>query len=80
MLEKACSRLKKAKIRFETRIFQFISLFKAMHLYWKDRTSGKVEDDVYLFPDDAEFVHVPQCKDGRVYLLKFKSHRFLIPR
>ncbi|CAG5109888.1 Oidioi.mRNA.OKI2018_I69.chr2.g4361.t1.cds [Oikopleura dioica] len=47
---------------------------QAMHLYWKDRTSGKVEDDVYLFPDDAEFVPVPQCKDGRVYLLKFKSH------
>jgi len=47
---------------------------QAMHLYWKDRTTGKVEDDVYLFPDDAEFVHVPQCKDGRVYLLKFKSH------
>merc|ERR1712210_382825 len=47
---------------------------QAMHMFWKDRTTGKVEDDVYLFPDDAEFVHVPQCKDGRVYLLKFKSH------
>ncbi|XP_012274243.1 proteasomal ubiquitin receptor ADRM1 homolog isoform X2 [Orussus abietinus] len=44
-----------------------------MHFCWKDRTSGVVEDDLIIFPDDCEFKHVPQCKSGRVYLLRFKS-------
>ncbi|XP_078042395.1 regulatory particle non-ATPase 13 isoform X1 [Augochlora pura] len=44
-----------------------------MHFCWKDRTTGFVEDDLIIFPDDCEFKHVPQCKTGRVYLLKFKS-------
>ncbi|CAH1776077.1 unnamed protein product [Owenia fusiformis] len=44
-----------------------------MHFCWKDRTSGQVEDDLIIFPDDIEFKHVPQCTTGRVYLLKFKS-------
>lgn len=29
--------------------------------------------DLIIFPDDCEFKHVPQCKTGRVYLLRFKS-------
>ncbi|KAG7198081.1 hypothetical protein KM043_018249 [Ampulex compressa] len=44
-----------------------------MHFCWKDRTTGTVEDDLLIFPDDCEFKHVPQCKTGRVYLLRFKS-------
>ncbi|XP_015433788.1 PREDICTED: proteasomal ubiquitin receptor ADRM1 homolog isoform X2 [Dufourea novaeangliae] len=44
-----------------------------MHFCWKDRTTGFVEDDLIIFPDDCEFKHVPQCKNGRVYLLRFKS-------
>ncbi|XP_043256217.1 proteasomal ubiquitin receptor ADRM1 isoform X1 [Colletes gigas] len=44
-----------------------------MHFCWKDRTTGFVEDDLIIFPDDCEFKHVPQCKSGRVYLLRFKS-------
>ncbi|KAK7091640.1 proteasomal ubiquitin receptor ADRM1-B-like isoform X2 [Littorina saxatilis] len=44
-----------------------------MHFCWKDRTSGNVEEDLIIFPDDAEFKHVPQCTTGRVYVLKFKS-------
>ncbi|XP_013102963.1 proteasomal ubiquitin receptor ADRM1 homolog isoform X1 [Stomoxys calcitrans] len=44
-----------------------------MHFCWKDRTSGKVEDDLIVFPDDFEFKRVEQCKTGRVYVLKFKS-------
>lgn len=44
-----------------------------IHLCWKDRTSGIVEDDLIIFPDDCEFKKVEQCKTGRVYLLKFKS-------
>ncbi|KAL2744160.1 proteasomal ubiquitin receptor ADRM1 isoform X1 [Vespula maculifrons] len=44
-----------------------------MHFCWKDRTTGIVEDDLIIFPDDCEFKHVPACKSGRVYLLRFKS-------
>lgn len=44
-----------------------------MHFCWQDRTSGVVEDDLIIFPDDCEYIKVPQCTTGRVYLLKFKS-------
>ncbi|XP_070555053.1 proteasomal ubiquitin receptor ADRM1-like [Ptychodera flava] len=44
-----------------------------VHFCWKDRTSGSVEDDLIIFPDDCEFKRVPQCTTGRVYILKFKS-------
>lgn len=44
-----------------------------MHFCWQDRTTGSVEDDLIIFPDDCEYVKVPQCTTGRVYLLKFKS-------
>ncbi|KRX21732.1 Proteasomal ubiquitin receptor ADRM1 [Trichinella nelsoni] len=41
-----------------------------MHFCWKDRTTGV---DLILFPEDVEFVPVPQCNSGRVFLLKFKN-------
>lgn len=44
-----------------------------MHFCWKDRTTGAVEDELIIFPDDAEFKRVPQCTTGRVFVLKFKS-------
>lgn len=44
-----------------------------IHFCWKDRTTGKVEDDLIIFPDDCEFKKVDQCKTGRVYLLRFSS-------
>jgi len=44
-----------------------------MHFCWKDRTSGNVEDDLIIFPDDIEFKRIPKCTTGRVYILKFKS-------
>ncbi|KAF6024322.1 ADRM1 [Bugula neritina] len=44
-----------------------------MHFCWKDRTTGKVEDDLLIFPDDTEFKRVPQCTTGRVFVLKFKA-------
>ncbi|XP_077990216.1 proteasomal ubiquitin receptor ADRM1-like [Glandiceps talaboti] len=44
-----------------------------VHFCWKDRTTGSVEEDLILFPDDCEFKRVPQCTTGRVYILKFKS-------
>ncbi|CAK9293483.1 unnamed protein product [Gordionus sp. m RMFG-2023] len=44
-----------------------------VHFCWKDRTTGLVEDDLILFPDDVEVKKIESCKDGRIYLLKFKS-------
>ena len=44
-----------------------------MHLQWKDRTTGTVEDDLIIFPDDVEFKAVPACTTGRVFVLKFKT-------
>jgi len=44
-----------------------------MHFKWKDRTTGTVEDDLIIFPDDVEFKKVTQCTTGRVFILKFKS-------
>lgn len=44
-----------------------------IHFCWRDRTTGQVEDDLIIFPDDCEFLRVESCKTGRVYVLKFKS-------
>merc|ERR1711894_273300 len=44
-----------------------------MHFKWKDRTTGTVEDDLIIFPDDVEFKKVSQCTTGRVFILKFKN-------
>lgn len=44
-----------------------------IHFSWKDRTTGKVELDLILFPDDASFRRVPECTTGRVYVLEFKT-------
>ncbi|KAM8947528.1 proteasomal ubiquitin receptor ADRM1 isoform 2-T2 [Pelodytes ibericus] len=44
-----------------------------IHFCWKDRTSGNVEDDLIIFPDDCEFKRVAQCTTGRVFVLKFKA-------
>ncbi|XP_062520490.1 proteasomal ubiquitin receptor ADRM1-like isoform X2 [Corticium candelabrum] len=44
-----------------------------MHFCWKDRTTGVLEDDLFLFPEDAEFKRLPQCTTGRAYILKFKT-------
>ncbi|KAM6925460.1 proteasomal ubiquitin receptor ADRM1 isoform 1-T1 [Xenentodon cancila] len=44
-----------------------------IHFCWKDRTTGNVDDDLIIFPDDCEFKKVNQCTTGRVYVLKFKA-------
>ncbi|XP_076651846.1 regulatory particle non-ATPase 13 isoform X1 [Halictus rubicundus] len=54
-------------------IYVYQSNDSLMHFCWKDRTTGFVEDDLIIFPDDCEFKHVPQCKTGRVYVLRFKA-------
>ena len=55
------------------KVYVFIYRDDCTHFCWKDRTSGKVEDDLMVFPNDAEMVPVPQCTTGRVVLLKFKE-------
>ncbi|XP_060083008.1 proteasomal ubiquitin receptor ADRM1-B-like [Ylistrum balloti] len=54
-------------------VYVYQSEDSLMHFCWKDRTTGTVEDDLIIFPDDVEFKHVTQCTTGRVYVLKFKS-------
>ncbi|MBZ3871150.1 Proteasomal ubiquitin receptor ADRM1 [Sciurus carolinensis] len=44
-----------------------------IHFCRKDRTSGTVEDDFIIFPDDCDFKHVPQRPSGKVSVLKFKA-------
>uniref|UniRef100_A0A671LFD9 Proteasomal ubiquitin receptor ADRM1-like n=1 Tax=Sinocyclocheilus anshuiensis TaxID=1608454 RepID=A0A671LFD9_9TELE len=44
-----------------------------IHFCWKDRSTGNVEDDLIIFPDDCEFKRVNQCTMGRVFVLKFKA-------
>ncbi|KAK1801633.1 hypothetical protein P4O66_022278, partial [Electrophorus voltai] len=44
-----------------------------IHFCWKDRTTGNVDDDLIIFPDDCEFKRVSQCTTGRVYVLRFKA-------
>ncbi|KAJ3297073.1 adhesion regulating molecule 1 [Borealophlyctis nickersoniae] len=43
-----------------------------MHLCWKDRKTNAVEDDLIIFPEEAELLRVTQSA-GRVYVLKFKT-------
>ena len=58
---------------FIDNIVSILKYFSLTHFCWKDRTTGNVEDDLIIFPDDCEFKKVDGCKDGRVFLLKFKS-------
>eukprot|EP01129_Flabellula_baltica_P014590 TRINITY_DN7020_c0_g1_i1.p1 TRINITY_DN7020_c0_g1~~TRINITY_DN7020_c0_g1_i1.p1 ORF type:complete len:320 (+),score=78.90 TRINITY_DN7020_c0_g1_i1:36-995(+) len=47
-----------------------------VHFMWKDRVSGAVEHDLYLFPGDAVFRKVVEA-NARVYLLDLQSGRKL---
>ncbi|KAK3823710.1 MAG: Adrm1b protein [Linnemannia elongata] len=44
-----------------------------LHFFWKNRATNSVEDDLILFPGDAELLKVDECTTGRVLVLKFKS-------
>lgn len=44
-----------------------------LRLYWHLRPSNNKVLDVVLFPRGPNWEHVPECKDGRVYLLRFPS-------
>lgn len=48
----------------------------SVHFCWFDRRTGLIEDNFVLVPREAEFKPVPQCKTGRVYVLKLSApHR-----
>lgn len=38
-----------------------------------DRKNNQTEDDLIIFPEDAEWLKVAECTTGRAYVLKFKS-------
>lgn len=44
-------------------------------MVWKDRTSGKEDAPIILFPDDAVFRKCKSCPSGRVFYLKFSNDR-----
>ncbi|XP_044745864.1 proteasomal ubiquitin receptor ADRM1-like [Coccinella septempunctata] len=54
-------------------IYVFQSEDSLMHFCWQDRTTGTVEEDLIIFPDDCEYVRIPQCTTGRAYVLKFRT-------
>jgi hypothetical protein len=44
------------------------------HFQWTNRSSGQVETDLIIMPDDADFKKVKNGREGdRVYMLKFRS-------
>ncbi|KAG2185368.1 hypothetical protein INT44_002159 [Umbelopsis vinacea] len=44
-----------------------------LHFYWKERVGNTTEEDLIIFPEEAEMKRVPECTTGRVYRLHFKS-------
>ncbi|KAG8849055.1 hypothetical protein FRB96_000955 [Tulasnella sp. 330] len=44
-----------------------------LHLYWVNRETSNVEEDLILFPGDASLVPVSEVPGGRTYVLKFTS-------
>ncbi|OQV12308.1 Proteasomal ubiquitin receptor ADRM1 [Hypsibius exemplaris] len=44
-----------------------------LHFCWKERAAATAEDDLIVFANDVELKKVPQCKDGRVFVLKVKE-------
>ncbi|CAM0138811.1 hypothetical protein VKS41_005976 [Umbelopsis sp. WA50703] len=44
-----------------------------MHFCWKERVGSTIEDDLIIFPEEAEMKKVPECTTGRIYILQFKS-------
>eukprot|EP01097_Dermamoeba_algensis_P004236 TRINITY_DN2799_c0_g1_i1.p1 TRINITY_DN2799_c0_g1~~TRINITY_DN2799_c0_g1_i1.p1 ORF type:complete len:119 (+),score=25.59 TRINITY_DN2799_c0_g1_i1:98-454(+) len=55
-----------------------LQLFKSLddeltHFIWKERTAAAPDQEFILFPDDAVFKPVTECKTGTVYVLEFKT-------
>lgn len=52
-------------------LYSFIWEPRGSHATVGGEAESKIE--LLLFPGDAKWVHVPQCKSGRVFALKFRS-------
>ncbi|KAI9633084.1 proteasome complex subunit Rpn13 ubiquitin receptor-domain-containing protein [Dioszegia hungarica] len=44
-----------------------------MHLWWKSKSTGSIEDELIVFPGEATFEQVKQDPTGRTHILKFSS-------
>eukprot|EP00472_Partenskyella_glossopodia_P009657 CAMPEP_0197523896 /NCGR_PEP_ID=MMETSP1318-20131121/8724_1 /TAXON_ID=552666 /ORGANISM="Partenskyella glossopodia, Strain RCC365" /LENGTH=312 /DNA_ID=CAMNT_0043076721 /DNA_START=84 /DNA_END=1022 /DNA_ORIENTATION=+ len=42
-------------------------------IQWKTRPGGNLEDDLVIIPNDATVEKVPECKTGRVILVRMRS-------
>eukprot|EP01083_Nonionella_stella_P091296 255237_1 len=53
-----------------------VSLYRAdglLHFKWETRPGAKTENDWIMFPESAKWEKVPECKDGRVFLLRMTA-------
>ncbi|KAG4302484.1 hypothetical protein PCANB_001301 [Pneumocystis canis] len=72
MVRDGNSCLVKADIR-KGLVFMKIGQDDLVHFCWKDRVTNIIEDDLIIFPDEAEFFRVKESPGGRVFALQFKS-------
>lgn len=49
-----------------------------LHWRWQNRETGEVEDDLIVFPEDAEFRFIKEAKGDRVFALYFRSSGQLV--
>eukprot|EP00466_Bigelowiella_natans_P018874 jgi/Bigna1/90159/estExt_fgenesh1_pg.C_640002 len=42
-------------------------------IQWKTRPGGQMETDIVVVPNDATVEKVPECKSGRVFLIRMRS-------
>ncbi|KAG4304500.1 hypothetical protein PORY_002210 [Pneumocystis oryctolagi] len=54
-------------------VFMKVGQDDLVHFCWKDRITNVIEDDLIIFPDEAEFFRVKESPEGRVFALRFKS-------
>ncbi|CCJ30694.1 unnamed protein product [Pneumocystis jirovecii] len=72
MIREGNSTLVKADTR-KGMVFMKVGHDDLVHFCWKDRTTGVVEDDFIIFPDEAKIFRIKECPGNRVFALRFKS-------